>query len=72
MRLGIREGMLYRLSGQPVCWSKWILDRRLDHSGAEVVRGYSNVEGATIETYFMGSMIDPRGGSSRSIFLAKR
>jgi hypothetical protein len=27
VRLGIREGMLYRLLGQPVCESKGILDR---------------------------------------------
>jgi hypothetical protein len=30
VRLGIKEGMIYRLLGQPVCGSKGILDCRLD------------------------------------------
>jgi hypothetical protein len=32
VRLGIREGMLYRVLGQPVVGSKGILDRRSDQS----------------------------------------
>jgi hypothetical protein len=58
--------------GQPVVGSKGILDRRSDHSAAEVTRGSSSLEGATTTTDLMGLEIDPRGGSSRSTFLAKR
>jgi hypothetical protein len=50
MRLGISEGMLYRLLGQPVCGSKGILDRRSDQSAAEVARESSSSEGATTTT----------------------
>jgi hypothetical protein len=42
MRLGIREGMMYRVLGQPVVGSKGILDRRLDQSATEVVGGSSS------------------------------
>jgi hypothetical protein len=73
VRLGIREGMMYKVLGQPVVGSKGILDRRSDHSAAEVAGGSSSLEGvATTTTNLMGSKIDPRGGSSRSTFLAKR
>jgi hypothetical protein len=73
VRLGIREGMMYRVLGQPVVGSKGILDRRSDQSAAEVAGGSSSSEGAaTTTTDLMGSEIDPGGGSSRSTFLAKR
>jgi hypothetical protein len=36
VRLGIREGMLYRVLGQPIVGSKGILDRRSDRSAVEV------------------------------------
>jgi hypothetical protein len=73
VRLGIREGMMYRVLGQPVVGSKGILDRRSDQSATEVAGGSSSSEGAaTTTTDLMGSEIDPGGGSSRSTFLAKR
>jgi hypothetical protein len=73
MRLGIREGMIHMLLGQPVCGSKGILDCRSDQSAMKVAGGSSSSEGAsTTTTNLMGSKIDPRGGSSRSTFLAKR
>jgi hypothetical protein len=73
VRLGIREGMMYRVLGQPVVGSKGILDRRSDQSAAEVAGGSSSSEGAaTAAADLMGSKIDPGGGSSRSTFLAKR
>jgi hypothetical protein len=72
VRLGIREGMMYRVLGQPVVGSKGILDRRSDQSAVEVAGGSSSSEGAATTTDLMGSEIDPRGGSSRSTFLAKR
>jgi hypothetical protein len=73
VRLGIREGMIYRLLGQPMCGSKGILDCSSDQSAAEEVGGSSNSEGAATATaYLIGSEIDPGGGSSRSTFLAKR
>jgi hypothetical protein len=34
VRLGIREGMMYRVLGQPVVGSKGILDRRSDQSAS--------------------------------------
>jgi hypothetical protein len=72
VRLGIREGMMYRVLGQPVVGSKGILDRRSDQCAAEVVGGSSNSEGAaTAAADLMGSEIDPGGGSSRSTFLTK-
>ena len=40
-----------------------------DQIPMHVIGGSSNLEGKTVETE---DMIDPRGGSSRSIFLAKR
>jgi hypothetical protein len=73
MRLGIREGMMYRVLGQPIVGSKGILDNRSYHSVVEVAGGSSNSEGpTTTTTNLMGSKIDPRGGSSRSTFLAKK
>jgi hypothetical protein len=73
VRLGIREGILYRLLRQPVCGSKGILDRRSDQSAVEVAGGSSSAEGAAISTTeLIGSVIDPGGGSSRSTFLTKR
>jgi hypothetical protein len=73
VRLGIGEGMMYRVLRQLVVGSKGILDRGSDQSVAEVVGGSSSLEGATTTTTnLMGSEIDPGGGSSRSTFLAKR
>jgi hypothetical protein len=73
VRLGIREGMMYRVLGQPVVGSKGILDHRSDQSAAKIAGGSSSSEGATTTaTDLMGSKIDPGGGSSRNTFLAKR
>jgi hypothetical protein len=73
VRLGIREGMLYRFLGQPVCGSKGIFDRRLDQSATEVAGGSSSSKGATTTKIdLMGSVIYPGGGSSRSTLFAKR
>jgi hypothetical protein len=72
VRLCIKEGMLYRVLGQPVLGSKGILDRRSNQSAAEVARRSSSSKGAvTATTNLMGSEIDPGGGSSRSTYLAK-
>jgi hypothetical protein len=46
VRLGIREGMLYRVSGQLVVGSKGILDCRSDHSATEVAGGFSSFRGS--------------------------
>jgi hypothetical protein len=71
--LGIKEGMIYRVLGHPVVGFKGILDHRSDQSATEVEGGSSSLEGAiTATTDLMGSEIDPRRGSSRSNFLAKR
>jgi trimethylamine:corrinoid methyltransferase-like protein len=73
VRLGIREGMIYRLMRQLVVGSKVILDCRSDQSAMEVAGGSSSSEGAAIAaTNLMGLEIDPEGGSFRSTFLAKR
>jgi hypothetical protein len=37
VRLGIREGMMYRVLGQPIVGSKGILDCRSDQTVVEVV-----------------------------------
>jgi hypothetical protein len=73
VRLGIREGMMYRVLGQPMCGSKGILDRRSDQSATKVAGGSFSSEGAVIAAIdLMRSEIDPGGGFSRSTFLAKR
>jgi hypothetical protein len=72
-RLGIREGMLYRVLGKPVVGSKGILDRRSDQSATKVVEGSSISKGAaTTAADLMRSEVDPGGGSSKGTFLAKR
>jgi hypothetical protein len=73
VRFGIKEGMLYRVLGQPVVGSKGILDHRSDQSAAEIAGGSSSSDGeVTAAANLMGSEIDPREGSSKSTFLAKR
>lgn len=73
VRLGIKEGMMYRVLGQPIVEYKGILDRRVDQSAAEVGEGSSSSKrAATAATNLMGSEIDQRGGSSRSTSLTKR
>jgi hypothetical protein len=73
VRLGIREGMMHRVLGQPIVGSKGILDCRSDQSATKVAGGSSNSEGAATTTVdLMGSKIDLGGGSSKSTFLIKR
>jgi hypothetical protein len=59
VRLGIKEGMLYRVLRQPVVGSKGILDHRSNQSAAKVARGSSSSVGAaTATTDLIGSEID--------------
>jgi len=72
VRLGIKEGMLHRVLGQPSVGSKGILDRILYYGAIEIVGGSSYSKGATTTTtYLMGLEIDLGGGSSISTFLDK-
>jgi hypothetical protein len=73
VRLSIREGMMYRVLGQPVVGSKGILDRMSNQSATEVAGGSSSSERTTtMATDLMGLEIDPGGGSSKITFLTKR